>query len=158
MSNYCDFYEYRSGSRHWCLRKDKEISRDTYLEFCSYASSSKKCPLNKGEDSSCFITTACIKAKNLPDDCYELETMRKFRDGYVRSLPNGDAVIKEYYDIAPKIVEAIGKEPNGDEIFKDLYTKLVVKCVRYIEKNQNEEAYDVYQNTVSRLKQEYVLK
>ena len=57
------------------------------------------------EAGTCFLTTACVEAENLSDDCYELNTLRNFRDSYVRGLPEGDAIISEYYDIAPKIIE-----------------------------------------------------
>lgn len=32
----------------------------------------------------CFLTTACCKYKGLPDDCAELETLRRFRDNYLK--------------------------------------------------------------------------
>ena len=55
----------------------------------------------------CFITTACIEAKNLPDYCAELNILRKFRDEFIRTLPYGEQLIREYYEIAPLIVAAI---------------------------------------------------
>lgn len=37
----------------------------------------------------CFITTAVCEAAGLPDDCAELTAFRAFRDGYLRSWPDG---------------------------------------------------------------------
>ena len=160
MANHCDFYEYKSSffsGGHWCVLKDIEISSDVYKQFCEYASSAKNCPFRRKDSSSdCFLTTACVVAKNLPDDCYELKTLRAFRDSYIKGLANGEEIIKEYYDIAPKIIEAIEQEPDTDYIFKKLFEELVQPCVRYIEENQNEMAYALYEKTVLKLKEKYL--
>lgn len=160
MANHCDFYEYKSSlfsAGHWCVLKDKEISSDVYKQFCEYASSAKNCPFRRKDSSSdCFLTTACVVAKNLPDDCYELKTLRAFRDSYIKGLANGEEIIKEYYDIAPKIIDAIEKEPNADCIFKKLFEELVQPCVHYIEQKQNEKAHALYEKTVLKLKEKYL--
>ena len=160
MANHCDFYEYKSSffsGGHWCVLKDKEISSDVYKQFCEYASSAKNCPFRRKDSSSdCFLTTACVVAKNLPYDCYELKTLRGFRDSYIKGLANGEEIIKEYYDIAPKIIDAIEKEPNADCIFKKLFEELVQPCVHYIEQRQNEKAHALYEKTVLKLKEKYL--
>ena len=55
----------------------------------------------------CFITTAVCQELGKPDDCEELTAFRAFRDGYLRSRPDGEALIREYYNIAPGIVTCI---------------------------------------------------
>ena len=55
----------------------------------------------------CFITTAVCQELGKPDDCEELTAFRAFRDGYLRSQPDGEALIREYYNIAPGIVTCI---------------------------------------------------
>ena len=55
----------------------------------------------------CFITTAVCQELGKPDDCEELTAFRAFRDGYPRSPPDGEALIREYYNIAPGIVTCI---------------------------------------------------
>lgn len=161
MANHCEFYDYKSGifsGGHWCVLKDKEISTDTYRQFCEYASSAKNCPFRRKDNSSdCFLTTACVEAKNLPDNCYELETLRAFRDSYVKSLANGDEIIKEYYDIAPKIIGAIEAEGKSTAGFNQLYDKLVIPCVQHIENGQNDKAYELYESTVATLKEKYLM-
>ena len=161
MANHCDFYEYKSSffsGGHWCVLKDKEISSDVYKQFCEYASSAKNCPFRRKDSSSdCFLTTACVVAKNLPDDCYELKTLRGFRDSYIKGLPNGEEIIKEYYNIAPKIIEAIEAEGNSTAIINQLYDKLVIPCVQYIEDDKKDEAYELYTMTVVTLKEKYLM-
>ena len=161
MVNHCDFYEYRSAllsGKDWCLYRNQEISRDVYKEYCEYYSSSKNCPFKmKGSSTGCFLTTACVRTRNLPDDCYELECLRGFRDSYVAGLANGQEIIKEYYDIAPKIIESIYKRSDADSIFRELFEELVEPCVYYIERNQNEAAYALYERTVLNLKNTFLM-
>ena len=102
--------------------------------------------------SGCFITTACIESRGLPVDCYELETLRKFRDNWVSKHENGPAEIKIYYDIAPKIVEKLNHLPNSKEIYEKIYQKVVLECVRFIEEGREQEAYLLYKNASFDLK------
>ena len=55
----------------------------------------------------CFITTAVCQELGKPDNCAELTAFRAFRDGYLASQPDGEALIHEYYNIAPGIVTCI---------------------------------------------------
>lgn len=104
----------------------------------------------------CFLTTACVKARNLPDDCAELNILRAFRDNYVRNLPEGERVIQEYYDIAPKIVKKINQSKNALNIWKDLYHSLVDKSVKLIQAGRKSEAYENYKSIVKELKRRYL--
>lgn len=79
-----------------------------YIRYGDY--SDRRIAYNMTESSlgsGCFITTACIESRGLPVDCYELETLRKFRDNWVSKHENGPAEIGIYYEIAPKIVEKL---------------------------------------------------
>lgn len=90
----------------------------------------------------CFLTTACVEFNGLSDVCKELITLRKFRDEYVRTLPNGEELIKEYYATAPSIVEAIKKQ-NKEETF-DYIFDVITECVELIKVGNNEEALKRY--------------
>ena len=101
----CPFYWY---NHHYACRKSgKDVNEDTYDKYCRNYDYDD-CPIYKGNDSGgCFLTSACTEARGLPDDCHELTVLRSFRDGYLRSQPEGEAEIAEYYAVAPKIVDAI---------------------------------------------------
>lgn len=103
----------------------------------------------------CFITTACVKAKGLSDDCYELQTLRDFRDTYMQTLVNGNAMIERYYDIAPKIVASIKEQPNASDILAGLYQR-VVESVKLIEAKRYSEALQNYIAVVRELEAEYL--
>ena len=69
-----------------------------------------------------------IYAGKFDDNCYKLRVLRWFRDNFV-STDNKN----RYYDVAPKIVEAIGKEKESNLIYNYIYDNVVDYCVTQIE-------------------------
>lgn len=149
----CPYYWY--NYHYACRKSGKDVNEDTYDKYCKNYDYGD-CPIYKGNDSSgCFLTSACTEARGLPDDCEELTILRAFRDGYMKSLPQGQAEICEYYHIAPAIVEKIRSLPNATEIFDCIYTELVLPCVALIRTEKNEEAYLRYREYVQFLQVKY---
>ena len=103
----------------------------------------------------CFLTTAVVHWAGKADDCYELTVLRRFRDGYMRGLPDGQEMIRDYYQHAPRVVEVIGQQNLGDEEWPKVYA-MVQEAVRLIEAGRNEEALALYSAEYLRLKAEYV--
>ena len=158
-SDECSFYYYDSG--YCCaLKREKEgrssIDSDTVHKYC-WGYHYNDCPRYKERNGSggCFLTSACTEARGLPDDCEELSVLRAFRDGYMKSLPQGQADICKYYHTAPAIVEKIRARPNANEIFDRIYTELVLPCVELILSEKNEEAYTKYRDYVNLLQSRY---
>ena len=149
----CPYYWY--NSHYACRKTGKDVNEDTYYKYCrdyDYES----CPIYKGQESSgCFLTSACVEAKGLPDDCYELMTLRKFRDNYLRNLAKGPDEIAEYYFIAPQIVSAIKRRPDALIVFNYIYEKLVMPCVNMIGCGENEQAHILYRETVEQLRVQF---
>lgn len=110
------------------------------------------------EKSGCFISSACIEAKSLPDDCYELQILRDFRDTYMKSLPDSEFLIKEYYSSAPDIVKAIEKSSQKHEIYNWLYLELVNKSVLNIEIGNYNAAFKNYKSIFEYLKFNFLNK
>jgi hypothetical protein len=97
--------------------------------------------------SACFIATACAEVRGLPDDCYELSLLRLFREEYVAKLPDGEAVLAEYREKAPRIVsaiEALGKE-GAWEVWEYLYERGVSRAVELILGGRWDEAFGIYE-------------
>ena len=94
-------------------------------------------------------------SKCLPDDCYELETLRNYRDTWLKSTEEGLAVIAEYYAIAPKIVEAIDKREDSNSIYDMLYEQMVLPCVKFIEEKKYQETLELYRSMTLKLREEY---
>ena len=103
----------------------------------------------------CFITTAVCESRNKPDDCYELSVFRSFRDNYLLQHAEGEAMVHEYYDVAPSIVKHIGKRADADRIYEGIWQQYLSPCIRLIESGQNEECVDLYKHMVYELKELY---
>lgn len=76
----------------------------------------------------CFITTAVCEELGKPDDCEELTAFRAFRDGYLRSCPDGENLIREYYDIAPGIVTCINFASDCHETYRAIREQYLAPC------------------------------
>ena len=50
----------------------------------------------------CFVTTAVCCGLHKPQDCREIALMKRYRDEYLFGQDDGQAMIQEYYDIAPR--------------------------------------------------------
>lgn len=153
----CDFYADKGWYDHYCLKKDEHINSSTYNTYCN-TYKYDQCPIYKQQSSSggCYLTTACVDCRNLPDDCVELTVLRKFRDEYMMRQPEGPEDIKEYYEKAPQIVSEIDSRKDRKEIYENLYSDVIKPCVEMIECGKNEEAYEKYKRMVRELEKEYM--
>jgi hypothetical protein len=113
--------------------------------------------MNQSKGWKCFITSACVFARGLPDDCEELTTLRAFRDSYIMSLPGGPELVQQYYEIAPGIVERIHESEESEQIFASLYAELVAPSVTLILNGEYEKALTHYRTWVARLMNEFAL-
>lgn len=112
-------------------------------------------PFRGGGGGGCFITTATCEILGKEDDCYELTLLRRFRDEWLIKSNNGENLIKEYYEIAPKIVNKINKLDNRKEIYMALWNNYISKCVELIEVDKPEESKNLYIKMVNELKDKY---
>jgi hypothetical protein len=110
---------------------------------------------NYESDSFCYLTTACVKSKNLPDNCLELEVLRGFRDKILMKDSRGKKAVKEYYKIAPEIVQAVENQENAQRIWNEVYGDIKHAVLLVLSGNHN-EAFDHYKQMTLRLKKNYL--
>lgn len=104
------------------------------------------------EKSPCFLTTACVSHMGLPDDAYELETLRAFRDGVLMSSNRGRELVSEYYKIAPEIVQAVREKGSvvANQVWRSVYRD-IRKAVGLIERGDFDGAAKHYQSMTTNL-------
>lgn len=150
----CSYYTFRQGD-YYCIKKSDYVNEDVYYKYCRNWDYSD-CPIYKGDTSGgCYLTSACMYAKGLPDDCYELETLRNFRDTWLKNSEEGMAIIKEYYEVAPKIVSAINETKESKKVYDMLYEEMVQPCVKFIEQKKYKETVHLYRSMTMQLKEKY---
>lgn len=104
----------------------------------------------------CFITTAVCQSQNRPDNCYELNTFRSFRDNWLAKTEGGTAKIQEYYLFAPMVVQAIDRSPRKDEVYHGIWQNYLVPCLNDIEQNKPESCAKLYEKMVRDLELEWL--
>lgn len=149
MSNYdtckdCEYGKPNDSGWKWQCTYNKTLEDPDEVKDCRLFR-------KKGSGSGgCFLTTACCVYKGLPDDCHELQLLRKFRDEYIKEQPYGEELIGCYYAEGPLIVQAINSANERDAILEDTYQK-IVSIVKTIEVGKNEEAVIQYMMLFHRL-------
>lgn len=103
----------------------------------------------------CYITTAVCETFGKPDDCYELTLLRNYRDTYLMSQEDGEAVIHEYYDVAPTIVKHINHSDQKEEVYRHIWDTYLNPCIHMIEADQMQECRELYIKMVHDLEEEY---
>lgn len=156
----CKYYEFKNGD-FYCNKQEEYVDSDTYYAYCR-AYNYDECEIYKDDNyerpasGGCYLTTACVIAKQLPDNCYELETLRRYRDKWLRKREDGPRLIQMYYNVAPLIVNRINVLESKDEIYDLIYKKMVKPCVKLIEEEKNEEALLLYKQMTLWLKENYL--
>ena len=133
-----EIYEYRSEKAIRSYMSEHGLRADKYFKQDKKGADTRK------SNDGCYLTTACVESRGLPDDCGELETLRAFRDTYLASQPNGKEEIAAYYRMAPGIVSAINALENRETIWNQVYAELVEPCVALIHDRQEDSAYRLY--------------
>lgn len=92
----------------------------------------------------CFVTTAICEILGKSDDCYELETLRAFRDQVLLTDESLKNIVFEYYSISPSIVKTLQKLDFKEEFSRYLLDNHIRSIIEKIENNQNIEAIESY--------------
>lgn len=127
--------------------KEKKTSYNARVEYISYEPSSSR--------SSCIITSAACAALHKPDDCEELNTLRAYRDEMKCDNPIIAELIKEYYRVAPLLVQKINSEADAEKIYADLWKNSIAKTYELIRAGENAQATAIYIEMVQSLCKRY---
>lgn len=120
-------------------KAESASNRSSYREEreCSSSSSSDS-------GSFCFLTTATCKIKGYTDDCHVLETYRRFRDEILLQNEEGKILVKEYYRIAPHILQKIDARADKMEIYETMWNDFLEPGYKLVLAKQNIAARDLY--------------
>lgn len=147
------------SGNEWCekiakrmveLWNEKKVSKLT-LSYSTYDN------IKSGFKSRlCYITTAVCEHLDKPDDCYELTTLRDYRDHYLMQTEEGRGIVEDYYEIAPGIVMMINMRKDAEAVYSNLYQQYLVPCIEMIEAGENEACQNLYMDMVHNLQKEYL--
>lgn len=98
----------------------------------------------------CFITTACCDLLGLPDDCFELRSLRRYRDEVLLTQPGGAALVARYYRVAPLILARL-TGPARTRSLLSVYWRFVLPSALAARCGLNRLAYRLYTGMMGRL-------
>ncbi|MEK6925773.1 MAG: CFI-box-CTERM domain-containing protein [Nanoarchaeota archaeon] len=103
----------------------------------------------------CYLTTACVSSIGLSDNCLELSVLRNFRDKILMTEPIGRRAVREYYEMAPEIVQSVWQKDNSRKIWNSVYGD-IRKAVSLVLSGDFDKAFDHYRQTTLKLKGAYL--
>ena len=107
-----------------------------------------------GSAQGCFLTTACVEMLGLDDDCFELRTLRRFRDVHLVSTPQGRAMSSAYRELAPSILAALPVD-DRERILRAVYARYILPSAICVRLGLNGLATKVYVTGMRALMQRY---
>ncbi|WP_198677928.1 CFI-box-CTERM domain-containing protein [Aliidiomarina shirensis] len=102
-------------------------------------------------DDDCFLTTAATACIGLADDCWELETLREFRDQHLLRTAAGTDLVREYYEIAPDIVSRINAKSDANQRWLKTYWSGILPTAILVRLGMHRWAEHAYRRLVKRL-------
>jgi hypothetical protein len=98
----------------------------------------------------CFITTACCEMLGLDDDCFELRTLRRYRDQVLAKRPGGIVAIERYYELSPSILAQLPSETRANRLLS-IYARYVLPSALAASLGLNALAFRLYARMMAEL-------
>ena len=122
----------------WAVQRKDELAKSF---------DEKKCmPPAQG----CFLTTACCEVLGLSDDCFELRTLRRYRDRVLIAMPDGHAALAAYYLVAPSILERLPQEERATQLLS-VYIRFILPSAVAARLGLDRLAYALYARMMDKL-------
>lgn len=101
--------------------------------------------------AGCFFTTAASLTLGLGDNCWELRTLRAFRDGPLKQTQAGRASVARYYAEAPRLVAAVNRRNDAVRQWLNAYWLYILPCAIMARLNFTRPAIRHYSRLFNRL-------
>lgn len=130
----CDIHGYIGNNRDYCP-DHAALEEDPKAE-------------KKG---GCFVTTAVCDVLGKNDNCFELETLRRFRDKELLPHESLKQLVFDYYEISPKLVKKIMNSNKRDEFAHHLLHEHINVIIEKIQNNDKFGAIKLYEQMVDKI-------
>ncbi len=98
----------------------------------------------------CFISSACCEVLGLADDCFELASLRHYRDHVLAATPAGRAEIARYYELAPAILASLPPD-RRDPLLLSAYGRFILPSAIAAKLGLNGLTYQIYVRMIAEL-------
>ena len=149
-----------NDKEYYCREKCRYMNvSDSEANYCRYFSYNGGNKNNNGgyRPSGCYITTIVVDILGYEDNCEVLQTLRNWRENYLKTKIEHLPILFEYDIVGPLIAKYISLEKNKYQLCLGLMKYFLIPCVNLIKENKLEEAVEVYKNMVLHLKDNYAI-
>jgi hypothetical protein len=126
----------------WAVEKKEALAKSLEDDKCT--------PPAKG----CFLTSACCEVLGLTDGCFELRTLRRYRDETLAAMPGGNAAIAEYYHVAPAILDRLPPTERMPRLVS-IYARFILPSAVAAWLGLNRLAYRLYARMMRELVRDF---
>lgn len=130
------YYQTRTQNFYACQKGHSLSSKNDWNRSYCYDFYWKEEESELSKKGFCFISTAVCQAQNLPDDCFELQTLRGFRDHQLLNDNSLKELVFQYYEISPKLVHKVENDLYLSQYLFENHIKPIVKMI-----NNNQKKY-----------------
>ena len=107
------------------------------------------------ECRSCHITKVVCYGLGLPDNCHELEELRRFRDVYLNK-EGYSSEVEDYYKNSFIYASHLERRAKNDpNLYKWLFETYILPAVKLIESNNMKEAHKILREYLNYVKESY---
>ena len=103
----------------------------------------------KGTSSTCYIPTIACEILGYDDNCELLNTLREFRENYLKkNLDKYLPILQQYDFIGPMISDSIRAMENSKMFAMMIMSYYLLPCAKEIKNNNYEKAIEIYKDMV----------
>ncbi len=154
----CDFLEWYGGilsGGYYCSKKDGYVDRKTRDNYCDNSLKYRDCPIYRQGNTGCYLTTCMCEILGYDDDCYVLNTLRDFRDNYMKQNEECLPLLDDYDTVGPIIADKLSNDEDKEfnaKIMLYFYIKPAIECIK---KEEHDKAVGIYKDMTINLMHKY---
>lgn len=116
-----------------------------YVDPCSTSCSNDFKKTKEAESrGTCYLTTCMCQVLGKDDNCNTLNTLRAFRDNYMKKDDKFKPVLEDYRIVGPIISDRIIDDENAYEVATIMKNNYIDEAIEFINENNYKDAINIY--------------
>lgn len=153
----CDYLDYKGGwlGGYYCNKQDKSIDKSTVNTYCDNSLNYRNCPTFNKSSSPCYLTTAMCNILGQEDDGPVLNTLRHFRDTYMKNTPECKPLLEDYDTVGPIIAENLNSDKDKTLTANIMLYFFINPAIKSIIEEDYDNAIEIYKDMTINLMEKY---
>lgn len=111
----------------------------------------------KGSTGGCYLTTAMCNILGFEDHCEVLDTLRAFRDDYMKNTDECKPLLEDYDNVGPVISKYLDEDTDRVQTSLVMLNSYIKPAIDFIDAKNYDAAIDVYKDMTLSLMEFYDL-